>query len=61
MPRKNHSKKRVVPPTGSTFVNYGTVRTNVCNLRGYKDDKFFLTNHKKTHGTMGLRKGGYGK
>ena len=48
--------KKIVPPTGSTFVNSNTVRPGVCNLGGHADEHCFIQNHKKTHATMGLPK-----
>ena len=49
-------QKKIVPPTGSTFVNKNTVRPGVCNLGGYTDEHCFVQSHKNTHATMGLPK-----
>ena len=46
-----------MPPTGSTFVNHGTCRPGVCNLGGYKEDKYFMSGHKKAHATIGKPRG----
>lgn len=46
--------KKIVPPTGSTFVNKTTVRPGVCNLNGYEDAYAFHQGHRNSHATMGL-------
>lgn len=51
--------KKLVPPTGSTFVNHTTVRTKVCNLEGFKDDAYFSNGHKGQHATFGRARGEY--
>ena len=50
--------KKQIPPTGSTFVNFGTCR-KICNLGGYKNEEYFFNTHKKKHGTFGFIKNGY--
>jgi len=47
-------QKKIVPPTGSTFVNKTTVRPGVCNLGGYEDQYCFHQGHRNSHATMGL-------
>ncbi len=53
------TRKALVPPTGSTFVNKGTCRPGICNLNGYLNEEYFMNQHKKPHATMGKPNGGY--
>ena len=41
-PRSHYNLNRNIPPTASTFVNKGTCRPGVCNLRGYRENKYFM-------------------
>lgn len=47
-------QKKIVPPTGSTFVNKTTSRPGVCNIAGHTDEYCYQQGHRNTHATMGL-------
>jgi hypothetical protein len=49
--------KNFIPPTCTTFNNFGTVRNKVGNLAGYTDEKYFSSGHRKPFATFGLPKG----
>ncbi len=55
---RSHSvhKNSFIPPTCSTFNNFGTIRSKLCNVAGYKNEKYFSNAHKKTFATFGLPK-----
>ncbi len=50
-------KRHIIPPTCSTFNNFGTIRNKIGNVAGYMDEKFFSNTHKKPFATFGLPKG----
>ena len=53
------TKKPPVLPTASTFINTTSCRPGVGNLAGHRDPTAILQDHKATHATFGLPKGGY--
>ncbi len=52
----SHQKSKFIPPTCSTFNNFGTIRNKVGNMAGFKDEKYFSNSHKKPFATFGLPK-----
>lgn len=52
---QKHNK--IVPPTCTTFNNFGTIRNKVGNVAGFSDERFISTAHKKPFATFGLPKG----
>ena len=51
-------KPKFVLPTASTFINHTTCRPGVSNMGGEKDPNAILQQHKASHATFGLPKGG---
>jgi hypothetical protein len=55
--RTYRKKSNFVPPTCTTFNNFGTIRNKVGNVAGFTDENLISTGHKKPFATFGLPKG----
>ena len=55
--RVSHNHHWIIPPTCTTFNNFGTTRNGLGNVAGFADEKYISTGHKKPFATFGLPKG----
>lgn len=55
--RTKRKPGKIIPPTYTTFNNFGTIRNHVGNVAGFTDENFISTGHRKPFATFGLPKG----